>query len=116
MNDATTKPPNSIFSEAPKANNFQKRKPQRKRITDAKELEAEIKLSATRQQRLQKITEEKRKLWTALNDYIRAEGSFIVSPPYATPVRLEITNKDSALPALLARYGYNPHYAGRLPA
>jgi hypothetical protein len=63
---------------------------------------------------LQKVTAERKRLWDALNEYTRQEGAFIVSPPYGTPVRLEIIDKDSTLPALLARNGYDPHHAGNI--
>jgi hypothetical protein len=53
-------------------------------------------------------------LWDALNEYTRQQGAFITSPPYATPVRLEIITKDSPLPGLLQQHGYDPYDTGQI--
>ncbi len=90
---------NQIFGEQAKGANFKNRKTApRQRITDPRELDNALKLNAVRTERLQKVSEERKRLWDALNEYVRQQGAAITSPPYGTPVRLEITTKDSPLP------------------
>ncbi len=39
---------------------------------------------------VKKISEEQRRLWSALNEYIRQHGGFVVSLPFASPMRVEV--------------------------
>ena len=62
-----------------------------------------------------KISEERRRLWDALNKYIGAHGGFLVSPPYASPLRLELINNTDAktdLSGKLTDFGYTLHQVG----
>jgi hypothetical protein len=49
-----------------------------KRVTDKKAVDKEIKLSVMKAERVQKISQERRRLWDALNKYISGQGAFIV--------------------------------------
>ncbi len=59
---------------------------------------------------IKKITQERRRLWNALNKYITDQGGFVVSPPFASPLRIEIM-PGSPLPARLRELGYTPGHA-----
>ncbi len=52
-----------------------------------------------------KVTsEERKKLWTALNELINQHGGRITSTPFSSPVRVEV-GTDSTLPDQLAKSG-----------
>jgi hypothetical protein len=53
-----------------------------------------------------KISEQRRELWQALNDFVMERGGAIVSPKFHFPIRLEVT-PDSELPAKLRELGYD---------
>jgi hypothetical protein len=53
------------------------------------------------------ITEQRRNLWTALNEFIRQNGGSIVSLQFTSPLRLEVPI-NSPLPERLAALGYDP--------
>ncbi len=113
---AETEKTNSILGEVSRADNFKNRmkSPPRKRIVDQRELDAALKVTAARSERIAKVSEERRRLWDALNEYVRQQGAAITSTPYGTPVRLEIITENSPLPGLLQQHGYNPYHAGQI--
>lgn len=51
------------------------------------------------------------RLWQALIAFIHSHGGFVVSPPGAKEIKIEIL-KDSDLPTKLARIGYVPRHFG----
>jgi hypothetical protein len=57
------------------------------------------------------LSEQQRDLWTALNEYIRANGGWVVSVPGLTTLRVEIP-QSSPLPMKLAGLGYRVRHAG----
>ena len=59
-----------------------------------------------------KISEERRRLWGALNAYIGRRGGWVTSPMYVSPLRIEIT-ADFELPDKLAEIGYAPVHRGQ---
>ncbi len=81
------------------------------RITDARTLDKAIKLSAMRAERIQKVSAERKRLWTALNEFIGLQGGFVISHPFASPLRVEIPT-ESSLPVKLREFGYRTHAAG----
>ncbi len=50
------------------------------------------------------ISEERKRLWTSLNEFISQHGGRVTSTPFSSPVRLEI-GTDSTLPDQLAASG-----------
>ena len=38
---------------------------------------------------IRKVSEQRRRLWSALNDYIRGQGGWVTSPPFGRFVRIE---------------------------
>jgi hypothetical protein len=56
-----------------------------------------------------KITQQRRDLWDALNQYVTERAGAITSVKYANPVRLEIP-LDSPLADKLRELGYDPVY------
>lgn len=56
------------------------------------------------------VSERQRRLWTALNKYITANGGTVVSIPFLKNLRLVAPG--SPLPAKLLEFGYSVHYAG----
>jgi hypothetical protein len=56
---------------------------------------------------VKKVSEERRRLWNALNEYIAQHGGSVTSAPLLSPLRVEI-RADSALPDKLAEFGYAP--------
>ena len=52
------------------------------------------------------ISEKRRALWQALNQFITERGGFVTSVQFASPVRIEVA-PDSELPAKLAEAGYD---------
>lgn len=52
-------------------------------------------------------TEQRRNLWTALNEFIRQNGGFVVSLQFTSPLRCEVPI-NSSLPARLRALGYDP--------
>jgi hypothetical protein len=55
------------------------------------------------------ITERQRDLWNALNQFVTERGGAIVSPMFASPLRIE-TALDSELPDKLRELGYDLIY------
>jgi hypothetical protein len=53
-----------------------------------------------------KISQQRRNLWDALNEFIRKDSGAIVSVKYASPIRIEAAT-DSELPARLRELGYD---------
>jgi hypothetical protein len=76
--------------------------PVRKGLTRAETAKA---VSRAASSQPKKIDDKQRRLWQALNEFINREGAWIVSPPYASPARIEVMS-DSPLPAKLADLGY----------
>ena len=52
-------------------------------------------------------------LWHALNRFITENGGFVVSAPFASPVRIE-SPRDSTLPKRLTEAGYDLVFRGQL--
>jgi hypothetical protein len=59
----------------------------------------------------QKVSEKQRRLWTALIEFINANGGTVVSIPFLKNLRLEVA-PGSPLPAKLLEFGYSVHHAG----
>ena len=57
------------------------------------------------------VSERRRRLWTALNEYITANGGRVVSIPFLKNLRLEVS-PGSPLPSKLLEFGYSAHHAG----
>ena len=55
--------------------------------------------------------ERRQKLWTALADFIRESGAWLVSPPGAKYLRIECL-PGSILPAKLTEFGYSVQHCG----
>lgn len=62
-----------------------------------------------REENAAKISEQRRELWQALNQFVMERGGAIVSPMFAFPVRLEVAT-DSGLPERLRELGYDLIY------
>jgi hypothetical protein len=58
------------------------------------------------------IIEKRRKLWAAINDFVVANGGWIVSPPGTQNLRIEVPER-SDLPAKLIDLGYRPLNIGQ---
>src|SRR5262245_12035264 len=61
---------------------------------------------------IQKFSEEQKKLWHDLNRYVTANGGAIVSAPYSSLIRIEITSENSILPEKLK--AVHPSDRGRI--
>jgi hypothetical protein len=59
----------------------------------------------------QPVSEKRRRLWTALNDYIRGQGGWVTSPPFGRFVRIECS-QGSSLPVELEKAGHSLRHAG----
>jgi len=57
------------------------------------------------------VSEKRRRLWTALHDYIRGQGGWVTSPPFGRFVRIEC-NQGSSLPVQLEQAGHHLRHAG----
>jgi hypothetical protein len=53
-----------------------------------------------------KVSQQRRSLWDALNEFIRKDGGAVVSVKYTSPIRIEAAT-DSELPARLRELGYD---------
>ena len=80
----------------------------RKNVMSCKDLRALSKWAGARPKEAEanQITEQRRALWTALNQFITERGGFVTSVQFASPVRIEVA-PDSELPAKLAEAGYD---------
>ena len=56
-------------------------------------------------------SEKQQRLWTALNEYIAAQGGWVTSLPNKPVIRIECV-QGSALPAKLIQLGYFPRHCG----
>jgi hypothetical protein len=61
----------------------------------------------TKEAEANRVSQQRRDVWTALNAYITERGGAIVSPMLASPLRIE-TAPDSELPGKLRQLGYDP--------
>src|SRR5262245_26019583 len=52
-----------------------------------------------------KVSEQQKRLWDAVNDYVTQNGGWVVSVPHLRDVRVELP-KDSALAIKLTEFGY----------
>jgi hypothetical protein len=52
-------------------------------------------------------SEQRRNLWTALAEFVRQNGGFVVSLQFTSPLRLEVPT-NSPLPERLRALGYDP--------
>ena len=66
---------------------------------------------AERTEPIRKVSEKRRRLWSALNDFIHAGGGWVTSPPFGRFVRIEC-NQGSSLPVQLEKAGYSLRHAG----
>jgi len=85
---------------------------ERKNTLSKKQIAAMSKWAAQRPNAAEeaaKISQQRRGLWDALNDFLRQNGAAIVSVKYANPVRIEMA-PDSELPARLRELGYDLVY------
>ena len=57
------------------------------------------------------VSEKHRRLWSALNDYIRGQGGWVTSPLFGRFVRIEC-NQGSSLPVQLENAGHRLRHAG----
>ena len=57
------------------------------------------------------VSEKRRKLWTAVSDYVHGQGGWVTSPPFGRFVRIEC-NQGSSLPVQLEKAGHRLHHAG----
>ena len=58
-----------------------------------------------------KVSDHQKRLWKALDDYVRHHGGAVVSVPFHKNLRIEIP-KDSALASKLSEAGYRPFHCG----
>jgi hypothetical protein len=58
-------------------------------------------------------TDQRRDLWTALNEFIRQNGGSIVSLQFTSPVRVELV-QGSSLAASLTAMGFDPIFVERV--
>ena len=58
------------------------------------------------------IAEKHRKLWKALHEFIKENSGFVVSPPGAQNLRIEVPER-SPLPGKLIELGYRPLNIGQ---
>jgi hypothetical protein len=56
-----------------------------------------------------KVSEQHRRLWQALNNFVTERGGAVVSPMFAFPIRLEVA-PDSELPDKLRELGHDLIY------
>ena len=66
---------------------------------------------AERTEPIRKVTEARRRLWSALHDYIHGQGGWVTSPPFGRILRIEV-EQGSALPVKLEKAGHRLHHAG----
>ena len=66
---------------------------------------------AERTEPIRKVSEQRRRLWSALNDYIRGQGGWVTSPPFGRFVRIEC-NQGSSLPVELEKAGHSLRHVG----
>jgi hypothetical protein len=57
------------------------------------------------------IQQKRRKLWDAINEFVRQHGAWVTSVPYKPAIRIECLG-DSSLPSELIRLGYSPRQCG----
>jgi hypothetical protein len=57
------------------------------------------------------MTERQKRLWDALNDFIRKSGGWLVSTPNEKYLRVEV-ERGSSLPTKLTEFGYDVRSAG----
>jgi hypothetical protein len=58
-----------------------------------------------------KFSQRRMRLWHALNDFIRANGGWLVSAPHEKFLRVEVPTK-SSLPSRLIEFGYDVKSGG----
>ena len=58
-----------------------------------------------------KVSEKRRRLWSALSDFIHAGGGWVTSPPFGRFVRVEC-DQGSNLPVQLEKAGHHLRHAG----
>ncbi|MGB8745469.1 MAG: hypothetical protein WCD54_05805 [Pseudolabrys sp.] len=68
-------------------------------------------INPERTEPIPKVSEQRRRLWSALNDYIRGQGGWVTSPPFGRFVRVEV-EQGSPLPVQLEKAGHRLHHAG----
>ena len=57
------------------------------------------------------VSEKRRKLWTAVSDYVHGQGGWVTSPPFSKIVRIEV-EQGSPLPVQLEKAGHRLRHAG----
>jgi hypothetical protein len=63
----------------------------------------------------EKISSERRRMWSALNEFVKLHEAKVVSPPFLSPLRIEISpTKTQTLSATLREFGYTPTTAGQV--
>jgi hypothetical protein len=62
----------------------------------------------------EKSSAERRRLWDALHELAKLEGGKVVSPPFHSPLRIEIDPDNTTLIPKLRRFGYTPATAGQV--
>jgi hypothetical protein len=60
----------------------------------------------------EKVNEERRRLWHALHELTRLEGGKVVSPPFQSPLRIQLDPKNTTLIPKLQYFGYQPSLGG----
>jgi hypothetical protein len=66
---------------------------------------------AERTETTPKVTEKRRRLWRALNEFIRSQGGWVTSPPSGRFVRIEV-EQGSSLLVQLEKAGHRVHHVG----
>jgi hypothetical protein len=59
----------------------------------------------------EEVKQKRRKLWDAINEFVRQHGAWVTSLPYKSAIRIECIG-DSTLPTELIRLGYSPRQCG----
>ena len=59
------------------------------------------------------VSAARRRLWTALNDFIRGQGGWVTSPPFGRFLRIEC-DQGSSLPVELKKAGHQLRHAGMI--
>jgi hypothetical protein len=66
---------------------------------------------AERTEPIRKVSEQRRRLWNALRDFIHSQGGWVISPPFGRLLRIQV-EQGSSLPVQLEKAGHRLRHAG----
>jgi hypothetical protein len=58
-----------------------------------------------------RVSAARKRLWTAISDYVHGQGGWVTSPPYSRFLRIEV-EQGSSLPVQLEKAGHSLRRAG----